>query len=142
MMSRLFKRKKKEDKEEIEEEVVIEDRLKELVGDREDLYNVLNYTIFPFSDMQIRRLGPLKLIVDEATQMEKDGRINPAMVRYETLARVAVHQGDLKQAEEYYKKCSALAKGHPNAERYQYTLAHLEEIADFVQKYKEATPES
>ncbi|MFX0212056.1 MAG: hypothetical protein ACFFDT_39145 [Candidatus Hodarchaeota archaeon] len=141
MMSRLFKRKQKDEEEKVEE-VQIEDKLKEIVGDREDLYNVLNYTIFPFSDMQIRRLGPIKMIIDEAKKLENEGRINPAIVRYETLARIAVHKSELQQAEEYYKKCSSLAKGHPNAERYEYILAHLEEVVDYAQKYKKATSES
>lgn len=105
ILSKLRKKKKEEEKTEIEPTKKITE-LEELCGDNKETYEALHHTMF----LDPRKIGTsMKEAAEKAKESEKSGDLVRARMNYEIAGGLAIYEGNVKKVVEFFSECEKLS---------------------------------
>ena len=105
ILSKLRKKKKEEEKTEIEPTKKITE-LEELCGDNKETYEALHHTMF----LDPRKIGTsMKEAAEKAKESEKSGDLVRARMNYEIAGGLAIYEGNVKKVVKFFSEIEKIS---------------------------------
>ena len=111
------------------------DTLKEACGSNQLIYDALTYLLFMDPESQITELKGIKEMEAEAEEDDSNGDKISASIKFETAARLAIYDGNVKEVKRLLKKCEKEVASKTRRVIYTTALKDLEEFLEVSKKY-------